>query len=415
MIWGVGKPSGAALSCCMFTLLTFGSAFANNDWTQWGGPNRDFQVPSGNLSAEIRFEESWRRDLGTGYSAILSENGRLFTMYRNGDDEIVVCLNETDGSTIWEHTYSAPIKKGGDTSYGKGPNSTPILHGDAILTIGFNGDLHCLNKSDGKLKWRTNLIDELGGTNVNLGYSQSPIIYDEKLILPIGGKDKGIAAINLNNGEIIWSAQDLKNSYSTPLLIRVDGIDQMIFVMSDEVVGIDPKNGKLFWTFSLKNQWSTHAFVPLWDESSQTLFVSSFRQSHALEIKRENDSVVFTPKWSIPKTGIGFANGVIVDGVVVGSTGGSRSPTVTGIDLESGKILWRERGFGTSNFIAIGDRVLALDDNGTLAVMKPTPEKLIVVQKEKVLNAPKAWTVPTLVGTNLYLRDQKEIVKYKLN
>ena len=164
----------------------------------------------------------------------------------------------------------------------------------------------------------------------------------------------------------------------------------------------------------MKNQWSTHAFVPLWDAESSTLFGSSFRQSHALQLGRVGDKVSFEKKWSIPATGIGFANAVIVDGVVIGSTGGSSSPLVTGIELKTGKILWRERGFGVCNYLAIGDRVICLDDKGSLAIAHPSSSSFNVIQKEQVLNAPKAWTVPTLVGNQLFLRDQKEIVNYEL-
>lgn len=387
---------------------------ADDDWTQWGGSNRDFNVASDSIPDNIELKEVWRRDLGEGYSAILVEDGKLYTMYRNGDNEFVICLDQTTGATAWEYTYAAPMKKDVDGSFGKGPNSTPILTGQSIISIGFNGDLLCLDKNSGSVRWKSNLINDLGGTEVNLGYSQSPIIYKERLILPVGGEGQGVAALSLKDGSVVWSAQNLKNSYATPVLASVNGLDQMIFVMSDEVVSVNPNDGNLFWSFPLKNQWSTHAFVPLFDAKSKTLFVSSFRQSHALQLKREGDSIAFEKRWSIPSTGIGFTNAVIVNDVVIGSTGSSRSPLVTGIDLETGKTLWRERGFGVSNYLAIGDRVIMLDEKGKLAIAKPTNTSLDVIQQQQVLNAPKAWTVPTLVGKNLFLRDQKEIVSYTL-
>ena len=387
---------------------------ADDNWTQWGGEKRDFKVDAANLPSAIKLSEVWRRNLGEGYSAILVEDGKLYSMFRQGDDEFVICMDETTGKTIWEKSYSAPMRKGVDASFGKGPNSTPIIYGDAIVSIGFNGDLKCLEKQSGDIRWETNLIDDLGGTKVDLGYSQSPIVYEGNLILPIGGKGKGVAALSLKDGSVVWSAQDFKNSYSTPLLISLDGLDQMVFVMSDEVVSINPKNGNLFWSFPLKNQWSTHAFVPLWDSASKTLFVSSFRQSHGLRLSRDGENISFEKKWSIPATGVGFANAIIVNGIVIGSTGGSRSPLVTGIDLKTGNIVWRERGFGVGNFIAIGDRVIVLDEKGSLAIAKPTASAFNVIERQQVLNAPKAWTVPTLVANKLFLRDQKEIVKYEL-
>ena len=191
---------------------------------------------------------------------------------------------------------------------------------------------------------------------------------------------------------------------------EVDGVDQLVFVMTDEVIAIDPRNGLLFWSFPLENQWSLHVFAPVWDAASQTLFVSSFRQSHALRMQRDEDQVAFEKQWSIDRTGIGFTNAVVTDGIVYGSTGGSRSAVVTAIDLSEGERLWRERGFAVSNYLAVGDRLVLLDENGVLGIAHPNRSALNVVTKQQILNAPKAWTVPTMVGERLYVRDQKEIV-----
>ena len=222
------------------------------------------------------------------------------------------------------------------------------------------------------------------------------------------------AGIRVKDGSIAWSNQDFKNSYSTPLLVEMDGFDQMIFVMTDQVVSISPKDGKLFWTFDLKNQWSTHAFVPLWDKKTKTLFISSFRQSHALKLEKKGDKVGYEKIWSIPTSGVGFTNAVIVDGVVIGSTGGSRSPLVTAIDLSNGKILWKQRGFGVCNYLAVGNRLMMLDEKGNLAVAEPSRSSLEIVQKQKVLGAGKVWTVPTLVGREIFVRDQKEIAGFEI-
>lgn len=395
--------------------LSFGQTPTSSDWTQWGGPHRDFQVDATAVPESINFKEVWRRDLGEGYSAVLAEDDFLFTMYRQDDQESVVCLNRATGATVWNHSYPAAMREGATTSFGKGPNSTPMLTDDSVISIGFNGDVFCLDKTSGKVRWKSNLIDDLGGTPVDMGYSQSPVAYKGKLLLPVGGEGKGMVALSLKDGAVIWSAQDLKNSYSTPVLVTVDGVDQMIFVMTDEVVAINPNDGQRFWSFPLTNQWSTHAFVPVWDSESKVLFVSSFRQSHALQMSSEGDKVDYEKKWSIPSAGVGFTNAVVVNGKIIGSTGGSRSPLVTGIDLQTGKVLWRERGFGVCNYVAIGDRVVLLDENGKLAVAEPNDSGLNISQQHQVLNAPKVWTVPTIVGNQLFVRDQKEIVAYHLN
>ncbi|MGI9517585.1 MAG: hypothetical protein ACR2NP_11085, partial [Pirellulaceae bacterium] len=79
---------------------------ADDNWNQWGGQNRDFSVASSELDNVGGLAEAWRRELGGGYSAILAEDEKLYTMYRDGDDEIVICMNASNGETIWEKRYS---------------------------------------------------------------------------------------------------------------------------------------------------------------------------------------------------------------------------------------------------------------------------------------------------------------------
>ena len=75
--------------------------------------------------------------------------------------------------------------------------------------------------------------------------------------------------------------------------------------------------------------------------------------------------------------------------------------------------LWRERGFSKANCLGAGEYLIILDEDGQLALAKPTPEKLNVVSKTNILEK-VTWTVPTLVGTTLYVRDKKNIVALDL-
>ena len=105
--------------------LFFIDDYANalDDWTQWGGTNRNFTLESPKLGESLKLDEIWRRELGNGYSAVLAEENRLYTMYRKGDDEVIVAANAQDGKTVWEYKYNAPMKEGATTDFGKGPNS----------------------------------------------------------------------------------------------------------------------------------------------------------------------------------------------------------------------------------------------------------------------------------------------------
>ncbi|MEE8201756.1 MAG: PQQ-binding-like beta-propeller repeat protein, partial [Candidatus Acidoferrales bacterium] len=166
------------------------------DWLQWGGPNRDFKVSSPGL-AESWPEEGpprlWSRPLGEGYSAIVAENGVLYTMYRGSDPEAleketVIALDADTGRTKWEYRYDAPFPEKMNRRYGPGPISTPLITGARLFTIGSTGKLHGLEKETGKLLWARDIYTEFAmqtvGMKTNRGYSSSPIAYEDTLILP---------------------------------------------------------------------------------------------------------------------------------------------------------------------------------------------------------------------------------------
>src|SRR5215510_2012600 len=91
------------------------------DWPQWGGPQRNFKTPGSRLAAtwpEAGPRRLWQRELGEGFSAIAAEGGKLFTMYRKGEQEVVIALDAATGKTLWEYAYAAPFWKEQDMSNG---------------------------------------------------------------------------------------------------------------------------------------------------------------------------------------------------------------------------------------------------------------------------------------------------------
>ena len=136
-------------------LLISGSASAQTSgWPQWGGPNRNFKSDTTGLASSWPAtgpRQLWSRELGEGYSSIVAADGTLYTMYRKGEDEIVIALDAQTGKTAWEYRYSAPFLKGMDMVNGPGPHATPLIVGDFLYTAGVTGKLLCLDRRTGKL------------------------------------------------------------------------------------------------------------------------------------------------------------------------------------------------------------------------------------------------------------------------
>jgi outer membrane protein assembly factor BamB len=218
----------------------------------------------------------WKRDIGFGHSSILVDGGgqRLYTMYRSGDDKVVISLDANTGQTLWEFRYPAPFLSGMNMDVGPGPHATALLVGGRLYATGVTGKLHCLDARTGKLRWKRGLLEEMGGTVMVRGYSASPIAYRDTVIVTVGGPGHALAALDQKTGAVVWTRQDFKNSHASPILIRLDGQEQLVAVMDKIIIGVDPATGELLWSHPHDTIGDMTATTPVWSDGN-LLFVSS--------------------------------------------------------------------------------------------------------------------------------------------
>jgi outer membrane protein assembly factor BamB len=415
---GIGLGNGT-FACV--AVMTLAAPWANAQWPQWGGKDRNFAVESGKLSTSWSTDgpkKLWSRPFGSGLSSIVVDgtgaNCRLITMYRAGDNEVVESMDCDSGKTIWEHKYPAPLPEGMDPQFSKGPNSTPSIAGDRVYSIGIGGIMNCLEKSSGKVIWTIDLEKELGVKGPNFGYSASPLVYKDSVIVSGGGEGHGILSIDAATGKLRWAKQDFENVYSSPLLINVDGEDQIVLLAERKVAGISPNDGELLWSHPHENQFATNISMPVWGPDSM-LYVTSGGEagSRGLKLKKKSDKTEVEEVWATRKMAVGQGNTLRVGDMVYGSSGGDGPMFMTAINAKTGALAWRERGFAKSMIVHGDGKLIVLDEDGNLAIAEPTAEALKVVSKAQVLKKP-AWTVPTLVGTRLYVRDNEQIMALDL-
>ena len=178
---------------------SFGLEKPPEAWPQWGGPRQDFRASSQGLSKHWPVDgppKLWSREVGDGFSSILFEEGRLYTMARSGEKEVVLALDSRQGRTLWEFSYDSSPREGHVDEFGRGPRSTPLLAEGRLFTIGVAGRLHALNKATGELLWAKDLWAEpLSGNFLLHGYAASPISYEGSLIVVVGGENAGLGRL----------------------------------------------------------------------------------------------------------------------------------------------------------------------------------------------------------------------------
>jgi outer membrane protein assembly factor BamB len=412
-----GDGAGIGWSAaCAGLLVALAADGAFGQWPQWGGRQQDFIVKTSGLAdtwPDTGPKQLWSRDLGDGFSGIIADRGKLFTMYRSEGKEVVVAHDQKSGETIWEHAYDAPVGENHVRQFGEGPRSTPLVFGKGLYTIGIAGIMHCLNKKNGEIIWSTDLWKDHEGTWQNHGYSCGAFPYKDTVIVMVGGKGHSIVALDKKTGKVNWKKLSFENSYSTPKLIQVDGEDMLLCFMAQELAGIDPANGKLKWKFEHGNRWNQNITLPLYGDDGHIFFSSIEAGARVIKLSKKGRRYKVNEVWSDPKVQIYHSQAFRFGDHVYGCSGARGPGIFTCIDVKTGEVAWRERGFSKATCIYADDKFIILDEDGKLGLARATPEEFKILTQAQVLDR-VAWTVPTLVDTTLYIRDKKRIIAFDL-
>ncbi len=391
---------------CLCWLVLSGAATAQS-WPQWGGPQRNFMVEAKGLAETWPTggpKRLWSRELGEGHSSIIMEADRLYTMYSKGEQEVVIALDSATGKTVWEKSYAAPT-----TSLKlfteRGPHATPLIAGNLLITVGVTSKLQAFEKQTGAVVWSHDLWREYGGTVKDRGYSCSPLAYKNTVIVTVGGAGQSLMAFDLKTGAVVWKKQSFRLSFSAPTLINVDGQEQLVMAFADDVVGLDPNNGELLW----RHPHPCHGFnitAPVWG-ADNILFISSAYEcgSRSLLLRQAGGKTAVKELWANQRMRVHHGTIIRLGDLVFAP--------LTAMNVKTGEVVWQDRAFPKANFVYADGKLILLDEDGQLALTSLSPQGLKVLAKATVLEH-TAWTPPTLVGTNLYLRDRRMIVALDL-
>jgi len=390
------------------------------DWLQWGGPNGDFTVDVKDLAESWPTEgprQLWKRPLGDGYSSILCKDGRLFTEYRDGDEAVVISLDAQSGATNWEYRYSPKLWPEMTQEFGLGPNATPLIMRDRIVSMSIDGRMRCLDLASGALLWEHGLPAEFGRRKrvEEYGYSSSPMPYKNSMIVQVGGDLHGVIAFDPDQGSILWKGEPGGISYAPATITKLAGQDQYIYFEPEGVVGLDPSNGRVLWRSEIEFDNGNHLTPIVKCDDNHIWVASQFLTGggRLLEITRRDNAIDAKQVWFDRKLRASHWTSVRIDDYIYGSVGGNDVSFFAAFNWRTGKLAWRERGFHKAQCLFADGKLLFLDENGQLALSKISPEGLQVLAKAHVTDS-VSWTLPTLVSTKLYLRDRKHILALDL-
>ncbi|HYN23066.1 MAG TPA: PQQ-binding-like beta-propeller repeat protein [Thermoanaerobaculia bacterium] len=393
-------------------LLAAGSAAAL-DWPQFLGVNRD------GVSAETDLPRSWpaegprvvwKRAIGEGYSGISVVGDRLYTMDSDGTTEYVLALEAGSGKEVWRVPAGPKLID----SMGNGPRTTPTLDGGTVYAMGSHGRLLALKAADGAKIWEVDLPQSFGAKRPNWGYSGSPLIDGDLLILEVGGKDgRGVVAFEKATGKVRWGALDGDAAYSSPVVMTIGGIKQYVVTRraGSQTVALRP-DGSVLWThpgpFSVI---ASALLIP-----PDRVYVSGGDDAGAVLMRikieggTEGGKATVEELWKNRTMKNHFNNAVLVGPHLYGFD----NATFKCLSIATGEQTWASRGLGKGSLLAAdGNLLIVLSDQGTLLLVEATPGAYTELARFQAMEG-KAWTAPTLANGRLYLRDHDEIVALEM-
>ncbi len=372
----------------------------SGDWPQWRGPSRDgVSASSGLLASWGRGEprQIWRREIGVGFASIAVADGAVFTLHGDGDQEVLLALDARDGSERWSSPLGAMLRD----KHGDGPRTTPAIDSGTVYALGSGGRLVALNAADGELQWDAQLEPP-----PTWGYCSSPLVEGELVIVNGNLQSAAVLAFNKTTGELAWSAETGHPGYASPMAVTLGGQRQIISFIASGLVALAPESGSLLWSHPWTTSFNVNAADPIFLPPDR-FFISSGYDTGAssLHVSGGGDSFETAELWRNREMKNHFSSSVRVGDHIYGFD----NAIFKCIVAETGETCWRQRGFGKGSLIATPGGLIVLGDEGTLALVEPTPEKYRENGSVKAL-AEGGSAPPVLAGQWLYLRDAHEIV-----
>ena len=221
------------------------------DFPQYLGPQRNGVISDGPALARDWQKEPpevlWRQPIGTAWSGFAIVGNRAVTLEQRGEQEMVTCLDMLTGKQLWTYGYAARF----EGSYsGDGPRATPTISEGRVYTLGATGLVSCVTLDTGALVWQRDLYKDAKGGRPEWGYAGSPLVLDGKVIVSSGkSRRRSLFAYSVTDGKIVWRDGSQPGNYSSPCLLNLAGVPQIVMFNMTNITAHEPKTGAVLWEY----------------------------------------------------------------------------------------------------------------------------------------------------------------------
>ena len=392
-------------------LILFSSTNSfSQDWPQWRGINRDSKVTGFKAPAAwpAELKQAWKVTVGfSDATPVLSAN-KIYLNTRQGDQEVILCLDAATGKELWKNSYSAMAVTGPSASQHPGPRGTPAVSNGKIVTFGASGILSCLDASTGKLVWRKE-----NPTNAFPAFftGTSPLIADGMCIIHLGKKDDGqVIAYDLNSGNEKWKWAGEGPSYSSPSVMTIDGKKLLIVITEKNIMALGLTDGKQLWQIATPVQQRFYNCVSPYIDGQNIYLSGQGTGTKAIRVEKSGNEYVTKELWSNTEVGAKWNTPVLKDGLLYGFTDQKR---IYCLNAATGQTAWMDNTVNSdfSTIVDCGSVIIGLTSTDNLLVLKPDGKAYSEIVKYKVSDTP-IYAYPVISGNNIYIKDAETLMMY---
>ncbi len=383
---------------------------ASNEGTNWPGfrgAARDGLVRGTKIKIDWQASppvELWRRPVGPGWSSFAVQGDLAYTQEQRGNDEVVACYNLKTGKLVWKHVD--PVRFW-ESNAGAGPRGTPTLGNGRVYTLGATGVVNVLDAAKGAVVWSRNAASDTKTKTPVWGFSGSPLVIDDLVIVAAAGN---LIAYNIANGEQRWSLTDGGGGYSSPHLMTIGGVPQVVLLGGAGATSVSPTDGKRLWQFPLSS--NTRIVQPaVTAEGDVLVHDGESNGMRRLAVAQGSNGWTVAERWTSEGLNPYFSDFVVHKGHAFGFDGSS----IACIDLNDGNRKWKGGNFGHGQLVLLPDQdlLLVLTEKGEIALVQAVTTQFTELARSRAIKG-KTWNHPVLAGDILLVRNDHEMAAFRL-
>jgi outer membrane protein assembly factor BamB len=310
--------------------------------------------------------------------------------------QAVYCFDRETGADRWQ----AIVHQGGFDNKGN-PNAKSSLASSTIAADGDRLYINFLNQSavwttaldmTGKVLWQQKISDYV----IHQGYGSSPTVYQQLVIVAADNKSGGaIVGLDRQSGEIVWRHErPQKPNYPSPVVLHIDGRDQMIMTGCDLVTSLDPLSGRVLWEIEGA---TTECVTTTVTDGTHVFSTGGYPRNHIAAVVADGSGRV---AWET-NTRAYVPSLLAKDGYLYATLDAGVAICVRAND---GQQVWKGRLGGTfsSSPVLVGELIYSINEAGETFVFKADPAGFELIARNKL--GDDVFATPAICGGRIYVR-----------